>query len=510
MAQAPARTTVSRRNPLDGTSMRQAPSRPETEQALLGAILTNNRAFHAVAEFLRPEHFADSVHAMIFVECAKVITAGEKIDAVLMKERLQYRDELDTAGGTAYLASLLTAMVYVDQAEAYGRAIVDAWIARELVSVGEILVNGALDRVEAPRDLAARAVAKIDSLQIVQASRPGRSFNATLDAALAQAEAAYKRGGQIPGLSTGMASVDAVTDGLVPSELTILGGRPGMGKSALGWKWGVDVARQNRALIAQGGRPGHVVGISLEMSGEAISQRILAEQSGVPARAIRRGDLTDTDWLALAHARRELDGLPLRIEDASGMTNTMIRLRMRQVHRRFGISLIVIDHLHIVEDEEVRHRGGDPNARVGAAAKMAMDLAKEFHVPVLALAQLNRGSLQRDDKRPSLQDLKQSGAIEENADTVLFVHREEYFLGEAPPAKTGESPEERANRHSAWWVERDAVRGKGELIVGKLRHGAANQIIPLGFDAKRVSWFEPTVAQQEVAGGLQTDMMGDF
>lgn len=490
--------------------MRVAPACVEIEQSLLGAILANNRAFHAVAEFLRPDHFADPVHAMIYAECAKVITAGEKIDLILLKDRLQFRDQLDAAGGTAYLATLLSAMVGVDTAAPYGRAVLDAWIARELVAVGEELVNAALDRAEPPRDLAARMVAQIDGLHIVQASRPGRSFDATMDAAIALAEAAYKRGGQIPGLSTGMASVDDVIDGLVPSELTILGGRPGMGKSALGWKWGVSVARQNRELMAQGARPGLVVGISLEMSGEAISQRILAEQSGVPAKRIRRGQLNDREWLGLMHARRELNGLPLRIEDASGLTSTMIRLRMRQVHRRHGISLIVIDHLHIVEDEDVRRRGSDPNARVGAAAKMAMDLAKEFAVPVLALAQLNRGSLQRDDKRPSLQDLKQSGAIEENADTVLFVHREEYFFGDAPPARAAESAEERANRHSAWYVEREAARGKGELIVGKLRHGAANQIIPLGFDAARVAWFEPTVAQQEVAGGYQTDMMGDL
>ena len=493
-------------HPLAGAAMQQPPAVLEAEQGLLGAILANNRAFYMVSGFLRPQHFSDPVHGMLYTEIAKGIVAGEKIDAVLLKQKLEFRSALDEAGGTAYLARLLTAHVAVDMAGDYGKAIHDAWVGRELIATGETLVQEALDRQRDPRELASAAVARIDAALTVSRVREGIMFDGALDGAIEMIEAAYKLGGALPGLSTGMRSVDAATGGLVPAQVTILGGRPGMGKSALGWDWCIHVARVARDIRLQGGTTGVVVGISLEMAASMLGIRALSAAANIPGTALMRGQLTDKQFHSIFLARREMAGLPLMIEDGSGQTQSAVRMRLRQIQRRHGIRLVVLDHLHIWHDDETV-KAGDTNQTANRAARMAMEIAKEFGVPVLALAQLNRGSLSRDDKRPTMADLRQGGAIEENADAIMFVHREEYFMADQPPPKSGETQEEKSNRHAQWWAERERVRGKGELIVAKMRYGTMNKTIPLGFDAEYTRWTEPTEAEQSALGRDQFDMM---
>lgn len=493
--------------PLEGTSMRQPPAVLQAEQGLLGAILANNRAFHMVSAFLRPQHFADPIHGMLYTEIGKGIVAGEKVDAVLLKQKLEFRAALDEVGGTAYLAQLMTAYVSVDMATDYGRAIHDAWIGREMVAIGETLVEEALDRKRDPRELASQAVARIDAAMVVTRVREGVMWDTALDDAIQKIEENYKRGGALPGLSTGMRSVDAATDGLVPGEVTIVGGRPGMGKSALGWDWCINVAREAREIRRQGGTTGVVAGISLEMAAAAMGMRALSAAANIPGSALRRGELTEKQFHAIFLARREMAGLPLMIEDGSGQTHSAVRMRLRQIQRRHGLRLVVLDHLHIWQDDESA-KATDSNQTANRAARMAMEIAKEFGVPVLALAQLNRGSLSRDDKRPTIQDLRQGGAIEENADTIMFVHREEYFYSDHPPPKNGETAEERSNRHAIWWAERELVRGKGEIIVAKMRYGTMNKTIPMRFDGAHTRWIEPTEAEQEAAGMDQLDMIG--
>lgn len=498
-----------RPTPSTDIATRLQPAIVRAEQALLGAVLANNRVFQDVADFLRPKHFADPINGTLFLEIAKCIAAGEHVDAITLWARVQHRSVLDDVGGNRYLSGLLTGMVGTRGVASYGRAIVDAWLNRQLIEVGEALANQAFEQGRDPRALAAIAVTQLDEAMAGEGHQHSVSFNTSLRAVMEHAAAAYQAGGVLPGLSTGMARVDRAVNGLVPANLIILGGRPGMGKSALGWKWGVHVARRVRDEMADGGPSGSVLGISLEMKADAITRRALSAASHVPAGMIVRGEFTDQQFQAMVIAERELANMPMRFEDGTGLTLGVIRMKIRQHKRKYGLSLVVVDHLHLIEpDDTGAGRATDTRSRVTQVARMLLDVAHEFDVPVLALAQLNRASASREDKRPTLTDLREAGAVEENADAVLMVHREEYYRQGTMPHRDGEKSEDRASRLAIWERERAELAGKGELIVAKMREGNSNYSVPLGFDGARMNWYEPTVAEQEVRAiqeGLDLD-----
>lgn len=491
----------SRDHPSSTTAIatRLQPAIVRAEQAVLGAMLANGKAFPMVADFLRPKHFADPIHATLYGEIAKLVAAGEHVDAITLWPRLQHRGILDDVGGNKYLSALLVSMVGIPNVPGYGKAIVDAWISRQLIEVGETLANQAFERDADPRALAAAAAARLDEAMAGDGHQHAVQFDAALSQVMTEADAAYRAGGILPGLSTGMPRVDRAIDGLVPGSLIILGGRPGIGKSALGWKWGVHQARIAREEMAEGAGARSVLGISLEMKGVAIARRALSAASHVPATLIRRGEFTDQQFQQMMIARREMSNLPLTIEDGSGLTAGVIRMKVRQHRRRHGLSLVVVDHLHLIEpDDPGGGRQGDTRARVTQTARMLLDVAHEFDVPVLALAQLTRGLVSREDKRPTLTDLREAGAIEENADVVMFCHREEYYRQGTMPHRDGEKTEDRASRLAIWEREKAEMAGKGELIIAKVREGSVNYSVPLGFDGARTNWYEPTVAEQEV------------
>jgi replicative DNA helicase len=494
-----------RGSPLLGLSQRMPPRNAEAEQCLLGAILANNKALDRVVGFLKPEHFADAIHGRIYQACVRRVLAGSVADAVTLKNEFEHAGVLDEVGGTKYLAQLLSAMVGILNAGEYGQAIHDAWMRRQAIDIGETLVNnafGADPELGAPA-LIAQATAELDGIRGMGGrERQVTELNDAMDTAIAEAEAAYRRGGPV-GLSVGMPGVDAVLGGLENGTMNLLAGRPGMGKTALAIQWGVHAARALREE-AQGktGPGGGVVVVSLEMSAQALARRVLAASSGVSSTTMKRGGFSGEHAYQIVHARKYLNDLPLSIVDGSGLSVGMMRLEVRKQARKRPIRMLMVDHLHLLQAEERDRRSGATYA-VGQVALGLLEICKEFDVPLVALAQLSRAVEGRDDHRPNNSDLRQAGDIEQNADTISFVYRPEYYLPKYPPDRNpGEAEEKWQARRSDWYKQRDVLAGVAELIVTKVRDGEGG-VVPLRFHGPTTSFSEatPAFADEEDAQG---------
>jgi replicative DNA helicase len=452
------------------TPLREEPalSRPplvsaEAEQGLLGALLISNAAYERVAEFLRPEHFGLGVHGRIYAAIGKLIDDGSVADPVKLAPLFDRDEALSTSGRSRYLATLVTSAVTVINAVDYGRTIHDLYLRRELAAIGQDVIDEAhrIDLDDTGPAQIARTEAKLFALATAgQVSAGFRSFREVLARAIAEAEAAYKTGAPVVGVPTGLADLDRLLGGLHKSDLIVIGGRPGMGKSALG----VNIAYRAAAT----GCPAGV--FSLEMSGEQLAARILGEVSGIGADRIRRSELGADDFADFLAIGRQLGELALWIDDTPAADVAALRARARRLKRRHGLDLIVIDYIQLLHSAGDT-RGRRPENRVQEISDITRGLkamAKELELPVLAISQLSRAVEQREDKRPLLADLRESGSIEQDADVVMFLFREEYYLREPDPADTREWNE---------WRDRIAMVGnKGELNVAKNRHGPLGTI----------------------------------
>lgn len=461
--------------PFLGQSLRLPPSNPAAEQSLLGAILTSPKAFARVEEFLEAKHFNDPIHQRIFIAAAKRIRAGLIADPVTLKQEFEDAGTIKEVGGMAYLSQLIVANVGTSVAAEYGHVIRQAWMRREMIDAAVAMAERAYGN-----DADAEAVhdAHMVQMEALRAAggKPDRGWTGLemMDQALALADRALKGGAT--GLSTGMPSVDRVLGGLEPSTLNVLAGRPGSGKSSLGQQWAVHAARRGVPVLE----------FSLEMSGASLGRRILSAASGVPIRKMRSGEHEPYMDLLL-QARTELADMALTVHDGSRMSAAEITTKCRVAARTKGIGLIVVDHLHLVrpEDSGVRH---GPTAAVTEAVDAMLGLAKQFGCPVLLLAQLNRGVESRDDHRPGVADLRQSGAIEQNADTIAFVHRaEQYISREDPPKGPNESGESYANACSQRASQRLTLAGRAELLCEKVRDGEP-ATVKLRFDGPTASF----------------------
>ena len=456
--------------------LRQPPANLEAEQGLLGAVLANPRAYHSVSPFLRPDHFVDPLHGRIYAEAERRILAGGRADPIGLKAWFE-SDPMAGDVGSAYLAGLLGATVGIGAARDYGRAVYETWQRRRLIEIGEEVMSRAYGQDGRPEDLLAGALAAMESAFAADAERPALSLDEAMDAALAAADEAARRQGPA-GVSTGFRSIDEQIGGLEPDTLNVLAGRPGQGKSGLGMQIAINAARAGVGVLA----------VSLEMSARELGRRALAVASRVPIWLIKRGTYGTADAEQMTLARRELAGLPLTIEDGPGLTAQQIDLRARRAARKRGLGLILIDHLHIVrpEDRDVRQGATWAVGRVSGAMKR---LAKAHRCPVLLLAQLNRGVEGRDDKRPGLADLRQAGDIEQDADTVSFLYRAEYYLRREPERREGEPDGHFEGRIADWHSARERVRGKADLIVEKIRDGSPG-VVPLQFHSDTASFSE--------------------
>ncbi len=477
-------------SPLLGLSQRLPPASLEAEQALLGALLANNKAYERVSEFLAPEHFADAVHGRIYEAIARRIEAGQLADPVTLRTEFEHSGLLDEVGGTAYLGQLLTAMVGIINAGDYGWIIHDTWIRRQLIDIGEITVNRAFG-AEAELDGAGQIEAAEQSLfdLATRGGNEGRAmdFEKALTLAIESAARAFERDGKVSGLTTGLADLDAKTGGLHPSDLLILAGRPGMGKTALATKIGFGAAQ---ALLAQARRDNPnaeatqaVVIFSLEMSAEQLATRLLAEEARIASDRIRRGEIGQKDFDNFVAVSRRISRLPLIIDDTPAVTLSALRTRCRRLKRTRGLALIIIDYLQLMRPAA----GTKPENRVLEISQITQGLkaiAKELAVPVLALSQLSRAVESREDKRPQLSDLRESGTIEQDADAVMFVYRDEYYLQARMPKQMAfESEDKFQAALDKWQQDMEQVHNKAELILAKQRHGPTGKV-DLFFEAE--------------------------
>lgn len=477
-------------SPLFGMSMRQAPANLQAEQALLGAILTTNRAYAEVADFLRPEHFADTVHAAVYAAIEERLSEGKHADAVALHGRFVNTGEMDAAGGVGYLAQLITANISgVMGAKTYGQAIHDAWKRREALAAAEAVMLAAYDGSMDIHEGVGRALGALESaLDGGGGERQGVMLGGAWDAATAAAEAAQENGG-VTGLSTGFPSLDDVLGGMNPQEMIVLGARPGMGKSALALQIGLAAAKQLRDQAKAGGERKGVLVESLEMEAKQLGRRAIAAVAGVPIAVMKAGrHAAYANQIVVG--RREVHDLPMLIEDMPGQTARQLHMRARAAARRFGkLGLIIVDHMHIIRPESADAKNGGTWA-VGQISNALKRMAKEFECPVLALAQLSRGVEGRDDKRPTLADLRYSGEIEQDADAIMFLYREEYYLPKGEPArKPGQSQDQFANSCSEMERRRADVKGVAEVVFAKVRDGEP-QTKMLNFDGPTTSFNE--------------------
>ncbi|MEN3286140.1 MAG: replicative helicase, partial [Bradyrhizobium sp.] len=463
---------------------RSAPHNIEAEQGLLGAMLVNNDAFYRVSDFLEPKHFFEPLHQTIYETASSLIRMGKVATPVTLKTFLPA--DFDVGGMTVgqYLARLAAEATTIINAQDYGRTIYDLSLRRDLIGIGEDMVNVAYD---APVDFAPRNQIEDAERKLYELAESGRydggfqKFSQALTTALDMAAKAFQRDGKLSGISSGLRDLDAKMGGLQHSDLIILAGRPGMGKTSLATNIAYNVAQAYKGELQPDGTMkavnGGVVGFfSCEMSGEQLATRIIAERSGISSSLIRRGGITEADFEKLRDCSIELQTLPFYVDETGGISISQVMARARRLKRQKGLDLLVIDYIQLLSGSG--KRGNDNRVQeVTEITTSLKALAKELAVPIIALSQLSRQVENRDDKRPQLSDLRESGSIEQDADVVMFVFREEYYLSRSEPMHRSEESQEKFNERYDRWQERfSQVHGTGEVIIAKQRHGPIGKV----------------------------------
>ncbi len=443
---------------------RVVPSNEAAEQALLGAMLVNNAALDRVIDFLDAQHFYFPAHARIFDACRSLREQGRIADPLTLKGVFEQDGDLAHVGGADYLARLAAGAVGTAIAGDYGRVIVDLAVRRQLIGVGEEIVEDAYrQELASPADEQIRtAEEKLYRLAVSGDSHGGfRAFDGIVNEALASATRAINRDTHLTGVTTGLRELNTMLGGLQPSDLIILAGRPSMGKTALATNIAFNAAR---ACHEKQGREGAVVGFfSLEMSAEQLATRILSDQARIPSEKIRKGEIRTGDLAELAEAAQLVSRIPMFVDDTAGLTVNQLRTRAMRLKRQHDLGLIVVDYLQLMQGG-AKQRSESRVLEISEITRGLKLVAKDLDIPVMALSQLSRGPEQREDKRPQLADLRESGSIEQDADVVMFVYRDAYYLSKREPSLG--TPE-----HVAWQEEMDKVHNVAEIIVGKQRHG---------------------------------------
>lgn len=459
--------------PIPDTSeppLRALPHNIEAEQAVLGAMLVNNEAMDRLSSFLGAEHFYDPVHARIFEVTARRIQNGQIASPITLRAAFEKDAGLAELGGPIYLLHLADAAVNVFNVLDYGRIVYEMAIRRHLIELGEDIADRAGDFTDESlsSDHITEAEQRLYSLAEKGRIEGGfKNFGRVVTDAVEVANAAYQRDGLLAGLSTALRDLDAKLGGLHRSDLVILAGRPSMGKTALATNIAFNVAKAFRQGQDETGATktvdGGVVGFfSLEMSAEQLATRILAEQCEISSEKIRRGDLDEAQFRKFVEVARVLETKPLYIDDTPALTIGQLAARSRRLKRQSGLDLIVVDYLQLLNGD-----GRASDNRVNEISQITRGLkaiAKELDIPVIALSQLSRKVEDREDKRPQLSDLRESGSIEQDADVVMFVYREEYYLSRTEPREG--TPE-----HIEWMEAMDQVHAVAEVVIGKQRHG---------------------------------------
>jgi replicative DNA helicase len=482
--------TADKNTPEDSVSLaspayRLMPHNMEAEQALLGTLLIDNRALEKVGDLLKPDHFYMPAHQRIYKAIQTVIDRGQTATPITLKSFFEVDQDLDQVGGAVYLADLAASVMSVVNAEDYARMIYDLHLRRELISFGNDVVNDSFTQnlEQDATDIMEQAEGKL--YQMSETGEGQKSFVTLKDSILAsidKAEKAFNTKGHVTGVTTGLRDLDAKLGGLHNSDLVILAGRPSMGKTALATNMAFNAAK---AYAQSGGQEGAIVAFfSLEMSHDQLTTRILADQSSISSDLIRKGQITEQQFRDFARAAHELSSIPLYIDDTPALSIGAIRARARRLKRKSGLGMIVIDYLQLLRGSGSRQSEQNRVLEISEITRGLKALAKELNVPVLALSQLSRAVEQREDKRPMLSDLRESGSIEQDSDVVMFVFREEYYLSREQPAQRDNEASDKFNERYARWAERlQETANVAEAVVAKQRHGPIG-IVRLFFDSK--------------------------
>ncbi|CDP52408.1 Replicative DNA helicase [Devosia sp. DBB001] len=466
--------------PGDEKAYRLAPHNVEAEQALLGAILVNNEAFYRVSDFLEPDHFYEPIHRQIYEICSKIVRAG-KIATPLTVKTFLPENLLPDVTMPQYLAKLAAEATTVINAQDYGQSVYDLALRRNLIIIGEEMTSTAY---EADVEMTPEKQIEEAERALYDLAEKGRydggfqPFNSALKDAISMAGEAYGRDGSLSGLATGLTDLDRLMGGLQRSDLIILAARPAMGKTSLATNIAFNVAKTYKTAVQADGHmkpvDGGVVGFfSLEMSSEQLATRILAEQAEISSSDIRRGNIHESQFSKLVDTSNLMAQVPLFIDDTGGISIGQLAARARRLKRQKGLDLLIVDYLQLLSGSK---KSSDNRVQELTEITTGLKaLAKELEAPIIALSQLSRQVENRDDKHPQLADLRESGSIEQDADVVLFVYREEYYL-------KNKEPKEGTPEHLQWQAEMEQVHGRAEVIIGKQRHGPTGTV-QLSFEA---------------------------
>ncbi len=469
--------------PFDANDAVQVSSMPhnlEAEQALLGSLMFDNAVFERLSDRLRGSHFYEPFHQRLFDAVEDHIRQGLLAEPTILMERFKQDPAFQEFGGLRYLADLVDRAPPAANAPDYARVVYDLALRRDLIRIGGEIIKEA-PNPETPADEQIEQ-AEQTLYSLAETGKPSSgfvSFSHALSGAVEMAGEAYQREGKLAGLATRLDDLDQKLGGLHPSDLLILAGRPSMGKTALATNIAFNVARNYRwEPTPDGGRKtvdgGVVAFYSLEMSAEQLAMRILADASGVSSDKLRKGEIDASDFGKIRDAAIEIGESPLYIDATGGLSISKLAARARRLKRmEHGLDLIVVDYLQLVTTGENSQKN-----RVQEVSEITgglKALAKELNVPIIALSQLSRQVEQREDKRPQLSDLRESGSIEQDADCVMFVYRESYYLGRA-------EPREGTEEHLKWQEDMDRLQHQAEVVIGKQRHGPIG-IVKLAFDS---------------------------
>ena len=448
--------------------LRIVPMNIEAEQALLAALLTSNSVYERISDFLRPEQFYDDINGKIFEAIAKLLENNQLADPLTLKNYFLQKDEMELIGGDRYLIELAKNAPILSNTATYGKLIYDLYQRREILKISDEITNEAnsFDLETNASQIIEKAEVKLYNLSSTgEISQDFKKFSTSLVEAINSAESAYKREGQLSGIPTGFTDLDQLLGGLHKTDLIIIAGRPSMGKTALATN--IAFKMVNTKSMDDENKKNIVGFFSLEMSSEQLATRILAEDSSISSEKIRRGQLNSNDFQKIVKSSQTLGDLSLYIDDSPNLSISALRTRARRLKRKYGLNAIVIDYLQLIRPSLSR-----PDNRVLEIAEMTRNLkslAKELNIPVLCLSQLSRQVEQRDDKRPQLSDLRESGAIEQDADVVMFIYREEYYIERKEPSPGTED-------YQKWQEKMSKIHNVAEVIVAKQRHGPIGKV----------------------------------
>jgi len=476
------------------------PHNVQAEAALLGALMIDNRLAEDVQIKLRADHFYDPLHGRVYEAILRLCDRNMIANPVTLRPLFEADAAMKELGGPAYLAQLTGSGAALIGARDFAQQIYDLALLRALIGVGRGMVENAINTAA---DVDPKAQIEAAEVELYRVAEEGgeqgsvKSFARAAAEAVRLAEIAHNSGGGVAGITTGLEGLNQRMGGLHRSDLIILAGRPGMGKTSLATNIAFNAAQRllrdrEDGITADKSIGAAIAFFSLEMSSDQLATRILAEQSGISSERLRMGKIGNADFRNLARAAAELETLPFFIDDTPGLTVAALRTRARRLKRQHDIGLVIVDYLQLLSGSG---KGSNDNRvqEISEISRGLKTLAKELHVPVIALSQLSRAVEQREDKRPVLSDLRESGSIEQDADIVMFVYREDYYHSFKEPPKPTDMNSPEAAKYNEWMQKEMEITGRALAIIAKQRHGATGNV-PLHFDRE-------TTKFTDLAGG---------